>query len=146
MDVGGSVDKVFHRGHLIGRSLALRFQSTLALRVVWRGCRLGSHCVRRWCRLPGRSYPWSRVGISLALGFVSMFSFDAFLLHSSAPSYFEPGEVIPPPSLRLEWNEAITEVRDTLPLLSRRGGQINASSFVLKSRKSRIPKEDRVAL
>jgi Ca2+-transporting ATPase len=47
----------------------------------------------------------------------------------------------------VEWNAAITKVRDNLSLFSRlRGGRVNASSFILKSRKSRIPKEDRVTL
>ena len=45
-----------------------------------------------------------------------------------------------------ERNSAITKVRDNLSLFSSlRGGRVNASSSI-KSRKSRIPKEERVAL
>ena len=46
-----------------------------------------------------------------------------------------------------EWNDAITKVRDNLSLFSRlRGGRVDTSPFVIKSRKLRIPKQDRIAL
>jgi len=46
-----------------------------------------------------------------------------------------------------EWNVAIAEVRDNLSVFSSlRGGRVNASSSILKSRKSRSPRGDRVAL
>jgi len=46
-----------------------------------------------------------------------------------------------------EWNVAITKVRDNLSLFSSlRGGRVNASPFVLKSRRSRAPEEDWVVL
>jgi Ca2+-transporting ATPase len=56
-------------------------------------------------------------------------------------------EVLPTIKPEAEWNDAITKVRDNLSLFSSlRGGRVNASPFILKSRKSRIPKGDRVAL
>ena len=102
-------------------------------------------------RIPGREW-----GISLALGF---FSIPLGVLIRCIPTppcerafiklrIMRPDEVLPTITPdTAQWNEAITKVRDNLSLFSNlRGGRVNASSFILKSRRSRIPKEDRVAL
>lgn len=101
--------------------------------------------------IPGREW-----GISLALGFVSI---PLGILIRCIPTpplerafiklrIMSPDEILPTTKPETaEWNDAITKVRDNLSLFSRlRGGRVNASSFILKSRKSRIPREDRVAL
>jgi Ca2+-transporting ATPase len=96
--------------------------------------------------MPGREW-----GISLALGFVSI---PLGILIRCLPTLpFErafiklrimtAAEVLP----TTKPDAAITKVRDNLSLFSLlRGGRVNASPFIRKSRKSRIPKEDRVAL
>ena len=101
--------------------------------------------------IPGREW-----GISLALGFVSI---PLGVLIRCIPTpplerafiklkIMRPDEVLPTTKPEtIQWNDAITKVRDNLSLFSRlRGGRVNGSSFILKSRKSRIPKGDRVAL
>jgi len=101
--------------------------------------------------IPGREW-----GISLALGFVSI---PLGVLIRCIPTpplerafmklrIMSPDEVLPTTKPdTAEWNEAITKVRDNLSLFSSlRGGRVNASSFIIKSRKLRIPKHDRVAL
>lgn len=102
-------------------------------------------------RIPGREW-----GISLALGFVSI---PLGVLIRCIPTpplerafiklrIMSSDEVLPTTKpATTEWNAAITRVRDNLSLFSRlRGGRVNASSFIIKSRRSRIPKADRVAL
>ncbi|KAF9644891.1 Ca-transporting ATPase, partial [Thelephora ganbajun] len=101
-------------------------------------------------RIPGREW-----GISLALGF---FSIPLGVLIRCIPTpplerafiklrIMTPHEVLPIKLDTVEWNEAVTKFRDNLSMFSRlRGGRVNASSFVRKSRKSRIPKGDQVAL
>ena len=102
-------------------------------------------------QIPGREW-----GISLALGFVSI---PLGILIRCIPTpplerafikmrIMTADKVLPTDRPdTAEWNAAITKVRDNLSLFSRlRGGRVNASSFIIKSRKSRIPKEDRVAL
>jgi Ca2+-transporting ATPase len=101
-------------------------------------------------RIPARQW-----GISLTLGFVSI---PLGVLIRCIPTpplkrafiklrIMRSDEVLPTTKLgAAEWNEATTKVRDNLSLfLSLRGGRANASSFILKSRKSKIPKGDRVA-
>ena len=101
--------------------------------------------------MPGREW-----GISLALGFVSI-PLGVLIRCIPTPPLeraFIKMRIMRPESLlptnkpdTAEWNEAITKVRDNLSLFSRlRGGRVNASSFIIKSRQSRIPKQDRVAL
>jgi Ca2+-transporting ATPase len=101
--------------------------------------------------MPGREW-----GISLALGFVSI-PLGIIIRCLPTPPFerafiklriMTAEEVLPTVKPdATEWNSAITKVRDNLSLFSRlRGGRVNASPFILKSRKSRIPKEDRVAL
>ncbi|KAF9647966.1 calcium-translocating P-type ATPase [Thelephora ganbajun] len=101
-------------------------------------------------RIPGREW-----GISLALGF---FSIPLGVLIRCIPTpplehvfiklrIMSPDEVSPTKLDTVERNEAVTKFRDSLLLFSRlRGGRVNASSFVRKSRKSGIPKGDQVAL
>jgi len=102
-------------------------------------------------RIPGREW-----GISLALGFVSI-PLGVLIRCLPTPPFerafiklriMRPDELLPTTKPETaEWNEAITKVRDNLSLFSSlRGGRVNASPFILKSRKSRIPKQDRVAL
>jgi len=46
-----------------------------------------------------------------------------------------------------KWNEAITKVLDNLSLFpSLHGGRVNAIPSIFNNRRSRIPKEDRVAV
>ena len=46
----------------------------------------------------------------------------------------------------IEWNDAIIKVQDNLSLYTKlRGGRANSSPLVLKSRRARIPKKERVA-
>lgn len=101
--------------------------------------------------LPGREW-----GISLALGFVSI-PLGVLIRYIPTPPLerffiklriMSPEDVLPTTKPEtLEWNDAIVRVRDNLSLYSRlRGGRVKASSFTLKSRHSRIPKRDRVAL
>jgi len=95
-------------------------------------------------------------GISLALGFISIPLSTLIRCIPTPPlerafiklRIMRADEVLPTTKPETaEWNEAITRVRDNLSLFSSlRGGRVNASSFILKSRKSRIPKGDRVAL
>ena len=102
-------------------------------------------------RLSGREW-----GISLALGSVSI---PLGVLIRCIPTppcerafiklrMMRPDEVLPTTTPEIvQRNEAITRVRGNLSLFSSlRGGRVNASPFILKSRKSRIPKKDRVAL
>jgi len=102
-------------------------------------------------RIPAREW-----GISLALGFVSI-PLGVLIRYIPNPPLerafikmriMRSDEVLPTTKPETaEWNAAITRVRDNLSLFSSlRGGRVNASPFVLKSRKSRIPKADRVAL
>jgi Ca2+-transporting ATPase len=95
-------------------------------------------------------------GISLALGFVSI-PLGVLIRCIPTPPFerafiklriMSPDKVLPTDRPETaEWNSAITKVRDNLSLFSSlRGGRVNASSFIIKSRKSRIPKEERVAL
>ena len=101
--------------------------------------------------IPGREW-----GISLALGFVSI---PLGILIRCVPTpplerifiklkIMSPEELLPTDKPgAAEWNDAITKVRDNLSLFSRlRGGRVDASPFVIKSRKLRIPKQDRTAL
>lgn len=47
----------------------------------------------------------------------------------------------------VEWNDAIIKVQDNLSLYSKlRGGRASTSPFVLKSKRRKIPKGERVAL
>jgi len=47
----------------------------------------------------------------------------------------------------IEWNDAIIKVQDNLSLYTKlRGGRANSSPLVLKSRRARISKKERVAL
>ena len=101
--------------------------------------------------IPGREW-----GISLALGFVSI-PLGVLIRRTPTPSLerafiklkiMRSDELLPTnrPGAP-KWNDAVTEVRDNLSSFSRlRGGRVNASPFVSKSRWSRIPKQDRVAL
>lgn len=102
-------------------------------------------------RIPAREW-----GISLALGFVSI-PLGAIIRCIPTPPLerafiklriMNAEPVLPTDRPEtVEWNEAIVKVRDNLSLFSRlRGGRVNASSFILKSRQSRIPKGERVAL
>ena len=101
--------------------------------------------------IPGREW-----GISLALGFVSI---PLGILIRNIPTpplerafiklrLISRDEILPTTKPKTaEWNEAITRVRDNLSMFaSLRGGRVNASSFILKSRQTRIPKTDRLAL
>jgi len=87
-------------------------------------------------------------GISLALGFGSI-PLGAFIRCIPTPPLehvfiklriMSADEILPTTRLDApEWNVAITKVRDNLSLFpSLRGGCINASPSILKSRKSRI--------
>ena len=95
-------------------------------------------------------------GISLALGFVSI---PLGVLIRCIPTpplerafikmrLMSRDEILPTTKPETaEWNAAITKVRDNLSTFaSLRGGRVNGSSFILKSRQARIPKADRVAL
>jgi Ca2+-transporting ATPase len=102
-------------------------------------------------RIHGREW-----GISLALGFVSI-PLGAFIRYIPTPPLehvfiklriMSSEEVLPTikPDAP-EWNAAIVKVLDNLSVFSSlRGGRVSASSFILKSRKSRFPKDNRVAL
>jgi P-type Ca2+ transporter type 2C len=102
------------------------------------------------------SIPAREWGISLALGFVSI---PLGVLIRCVPTpplerlfiklkIMSPEDVLPTTKPEtLEWNAAIVKVRDNLSLFSRlRGGRGNTPSFTFKSKPSRIPKGDRVAL
>ena len=101
--------------------------------------------------IPGREW-----GISLALGFVSIPL--GFLIRRTPTPPLERAfiklkimrfdELLPTNRPEAsERNDAITKVRDNLSSFSwLRGGRVNASPFVSKSRRSSIPKQDRVVL
>lgn len=101
--------------------------------------------------LPGREW-----GISLALGFVSI-PLGVIIRCIPTPPLkrafikmriMSADEVLPTDRPgATEWNEAITKVRDGLSLFSSlRGGRANASSFILKRRRLRVPEGARIAL
>lgn len=95
-------------------------------------------------------------GISLALGFVSI-PLGVLIRYIPTPPLerlfiklriMSAEDVLPTTKPdAIEWNAAIVKVRDNLSLFSRlRGGRVNSSAFILKSRQSRSSKGDRVAL
>jgi Ca2+-transporting ATPase len=101
--------------------------------------------------------PGHECGISLALGFVST-RLGVLIrcipipplecLFTNLLRIMIPEAVLPTTKPdTLEWNATIVKVRDILSLFSRlRGGRVDSSSFILKSRQWRIPKGDWVAL
>jgi Ca2+-transporting ATPase len=84
-------------------------------------------------------------GISLALGIVSIPLGALIRLMPTAPfeKLFIMLRLLPNPEVlpttREEWNPAIEQVRDNLSMFANiRGGRVRASSFVGKSRKSKL--------
>ena len=101
--------------------------------------------------IPGREW-----GISLALGVVSI-PLSVLIRCIPTPPLerafiklrnMRPDEILPTTKPEtIQWNDAITKVRDNLSLFSRlRGGRVNGSSFILRSGKSRILEGDQIAL
>jgi Ca2+-transporting ATPase len=87
-------------------------------------------------------------GISLVLGFVSI-PLGVIIRYIPTPPLermfiklriMSPEEVLPTTKPdALKWNAAIVKVRDNLSLFSRLcGSRVNSSSFILKSRQSRV--------